>query len=447
MEIANGRWLARQCLLARLGALAITALLAVPPMSMAAIRNPDGVAVIIGNKTYTSRIPAVEFAHRDADAFKRFVIEVLGYDAANIIDLRDATKGRLESAFGNPTDHRGRLWRFLDPDGVSDVVVFYSGHGVPGVRDKRGYLLPADADPDTPEINGYSVDLLYRNLARLKSRSVTVYLDACFSGESQKGMLIRAASGISVKPRMPTAASGLTVLTAARGDQVASWDEKARHGLFTHHLLNALYGAADRGASGNGDGAVTLGEVQEHLNRHMTRAARRTYGRIQNPTVTGDKNKVLSSLADYDRAQGPPSDFIPGSSAIASRRKAPVPVAGNSDVGKSIVAPPGENVAHTTNPAEWTGTWKGEENDWVIELTVSGSKIGGEVKKISKDALWSGRNSSPIRGTLELDGSVEAWTVGFSVAKRKIYGKLPTLEMWDNGNWGGASFTLKKVSN
>ena len=46
------------------------------------------------------------------------------------------------------------LWSYLDPDGVSDVVVFYSGHGVPGVNDKRGYLLPVDADPKAAEDDG-----------------------------------------------------------------------------------------------------------------------------------------------------------------------------------------------------------------------------------------------------------------------------------------------------
>jgi hypothetical protein len=49
----------------------------------------------------------------------------------------------------------------------SDVTVFYSGHGVPGLKSKRGYLLPVNADPNKPEINGYPVDTLYANLAKI----------------------------------------------------------------------------------------------------------------------------------------------------------------------------------------------------------------------------------------------------------------------------------------
>ena len=189
-----------------------------------AAENPDGVAVIIGNKNYEGGLPGVDFAHNDAGAFKKFVIDVLGYDPDNIIDLRDATQAQMESAFGNERTHKGRLWRYLDAEGASDVVVFYSGHGVPGLRDKRGYLLPVDADPNTPEINGYPIDLLYANLEATEARSITVYLDTCFSGETQNGMLIRATSGMSASLKLPETSSRLRVLTAARGDQVASWE-------------------------------------------------------------------------------------------------------------------------------------------------------------------------------------------------------------------------------
>lgn len=132
----------------------------------------------------------------------------------------------------------GLLWRYLDPDGGSDMVVFYSGHGVPGLKDGRGYLLPSDARPDTAEINGYPIDLLYENLGKLQeARSIAVYLDACFSGDSHQGMLVRSASPVYVRTELP-AASGekLLVLTAASGTELASWDEAAEHGPARHRL-------------------------------------------------------------------------------------------------------------------------------------------------------------------------------------------------------------------
>ena len=83
--------------------------------------NPFGVAVIIGNRTYAGDIPAVSFAHRDAEAFKRYVVDVLGFDPENVINLRDATQARTWSTFGSRTSpDRSDLWAYLDPDGNSD---------------------------------------------------------------------------------------------------------------------------------------------------------------------------------------------------------------------------------------------------------------------------------------------------------------------------------------
>jgi hypothetical protein len=274
-----------------------TIIFAISRNSYAAPRNKRAVAVVIGNKDYAGRIPDVDFALNDADAFKSFVMDVLGYDAENIIDLRDATQAQMMSAFGNRETHEGDLWRYLDPKGRSDVIVFYSGHGVPGLKDKRGYLLPVDANPNAPEINGYPVDVLFANLNKLKTKSVSVFLDACFSGDSEKGMLVRATSGISIAPKLPAKIStGMTIITAAQGDQVASWDFKAKHGLFTKHLLDALYGAADKDDVGNNDDKIVLSEVSDYLVDYMTRAARRTYGRHQIAWVTGDKTTILANV-------------------------------------------------------------------------------------------------------------------------------------------------------
>jgi len=278
---------------ALLGSLAF---LFVMPAS-AAQSNKRSVAVIIGNKNYANRIPRVEFAINDADAFRAYVVDVLGYRSENIIDLRDATKAQLESAFGNRETPEGKLWRYLDPRGRSDVTVFYSGHGVPSLKNKRGYLLPVDADPNAPEINGYSVDVLFNNLSQLTAKSISVFLDACFSGDSEKGMLIRATSGITIAPKLPEKMStNMTIITAAQGDQVASWDFKSGHGMFTTHLLDALYGAADKGDFGNGDSRIALSEVSEYLTDNMTRAARREYGRHQNAWIAGGEETIVASV-------------------------------------------------------------------------------------------------------------------------------------------------------
>jgi hypothetical protein len=269
-----------------------------PKTSIAAAKvsagNPDAVAVIIGNKKYGARLPSVDFAHNDASAMKRFVVEILGINERNIIDMRDVTRADLEVVFGNARTYKGKLWRWVRPQ-ESDVFVFYSGHGVPGMNDGRQYLLPVDGDPDKAEIGGYPVELLYSNLAKLDARSVTVFLDACFSGESPSGTLVRNASGIRVTPREIPQVS-FTVVSAAHIDQVASWDKEAQHGLFTKYLLEALYGAADGKRYGNSDRRITLSEIKVYLDREMTYSARRQYGRDQQAMVSGDPDRVIVKL-------------------------------------------------------------------------------------------------------------------------------------------------------
>jgi len=264
------------------------------PTARRSVDNPDAIAVIIGNKNYGDCCPSVDFAHNDAEAMKRFFVDFFGVSPGNIIDLRDVKLADMEAVFGNARTFKGKLWRWVRPR-ESDVFVFYSGHGVPGFKDGREYLLPIGANPESAEIYGYPVELLYGNLSRLEARSMTVFLDACFSGESPGGMLIREVSGIRVVPEKVTSVP-FTVMTAARQDQVASWDNEAQHGLFTKHLLDALYGAADDKRYGSPDSRITLKEIKRYLDREMTYAARRQFGRDQQAVVYGDPEKVIIEL-------------------------------------------------------------------------------------------------------------------------------------------------------
>lgn len=256
----------------------------------------DDVAIIIGNKVYEDQdIPEVSFALNDAKAMKQLAQTVLNIREENIIYLENATQAKMQSAFGRSGNHRGKAFQYVKPN-VSNLYVFYSGHGVPGRYDDKSYLLPIDADLETADINGYPIDTLYKNLSQVEAKSVTVFLDACFSGQSHAGTLIKRASGAQIVPTTPPipAQGNLSVLTAASKDQLASWDEESQHGLFTEYLLRALYGEADH----NADGQVQLAEVNAYLQDEMRYKARRTYNRDQVPVMIGDDSRVLAKAID-----------------------------------------------------------------------------------------------------------------------------------------------------
>ena len=262
--------------------------------------NPDAVAIIVGNRHYRhGDVPEVRFAHNDVAAIRRYVHKTLGFAERNIVLLRDATKADLMAHFGSPEEHQGRLYDLVRA-GRSDVLVYYSGHGVPG-RGGAGYLLPSDGDPGKARLTGYGIDTLIANLGKARARSVTVMLDTCFSGLSHGGALLPAASGIYLAARLPGGLQNGAILTAADGSQIASWDTDAGLGLFTRYLLEGLLGQADRAdRGGDDDGRVSLGEIRTYLQGEVAYQARRRFGRDQTPQAHGDPSRLLSSVLDAD---------------------------------------------------------------------------------------------------------------------------------------------------
>ena len=252
-------------------------------------KNRHAVAVIIGNRNYSrfgDEVPDVRFAHNDARLIKDLVIRSLGYDEANVIYLEDATKGMIEGVFGDDSGPDGKLSNWIKP-GKSDVFVFYSGHGAPSPKTGKAFLVPVDGKPDYLEKTGISLDTIYGNLQKVKARSVTVAIDACFSGNSSEGFLFKSASPALIKTNALPTSGDATILTATGKDQIASWDSEAKLGLFTRYLVEGLSGAADQHEGvGNKDGAISVAELKGYLSDEIAYAARRNFGRDQTPTVS-----------------------------------------------------------------------------------------------------------------------------------------------------------------
>ncbi len=256
--------------------------------------NPNAIAIIVGNRRYQHKdVPEVSFAENDAAAVKQFLIQSYGFSERNVVTLTNATQSGFFAHFGTGNNVKGRLYDMVRPQ-QSDVFVFYSGHGVPG-ENRSGYLLPTDADPGKPELTGYSIDLLVQNLGKIRARSVIVALDTCFSGLSDGGVLIRDASPVFIAADKPKSIPRGTLLTAANGRQIASWDRDVKLGLFTRYLLTGLLGEADN-KHGNQDGQVSTAELGSYLASEVTYRARRQFGRDQNPQVIGDQDRILLTV-------------------------------------------------------------------------------------------------------------------------------------------------------
>ena len=258
-----------------------------------AARNPKAVAVVIGNRGYEKTSP-VEFAANGAATVRRYLVQTLGYDEKNILYVEDADLTDFHQIFGTAANPRGKLYNWVRP-GESDVFVYYAGHGVPNPEEKgTPYFVPVSADPNYIGVSGYPVSVFRKNLEALPARSLTVIVDACFSGMAADGkLLIRDVSPAALKVRdeLP-APEGAVFMAGAASDQVSTWYRAMRHSTFTYWWLKGVGGAAD--ADGNRE--ITVAELSAYLAREVPYTARREAGQEQTPVVLGDPARVLARL-------------------------------------------------------------------------------------------------------------------------------------------------------
>jgi hypothetical protein len=262
----------------------------------ASTKNPETIAVIIGNKNYSrynSGIPDVNFAASDAAAVKQNFIQLLGILPENIIYLEDATQANMISIFGSEKNYKGKLYNWVKPN-VSKVIVYYSGHGAPSLNKKGAYLVPVDASVSYISETGYSVDTLYKNLGKIPSVQNFVILDACFSGDSGGGALFK-----NVSPALYKTSSHIKnlkksyLISSTSVGELSNWYPKMKHSLFTYYFIKGLQGEADT----NKDKDITMLELQNYVQSQVSYRARRLNGMEQHPVFVADnKSNVIVYL-------------------------------------------------------------------------------------------------------------------------------------------------------
>ncbi len=251
--------------------------------------QPNAVAIIIGNKDYQNTNP-VEYAINDARSIKNYLINSLGYKEGNILYKEDITKADFEEIFGNQEYHKGRLYNMIKQN-VSDVFIYYSGHGAPGLENHKGYLVPVECDPQYLEFRGYSLETLYMNLSKLPAKSVTVVMDACFSGEDVHSNIS------SIIPKVQNPAFSIpngVLLSSSEATEPSCWYNDQQHGLFTYFFLRAIKDS--KNSDTNGDGQLTYQEIYDYISsptEGIPYFSRRLQAKEQHPTLQGVSSKVF----------------------------------------------------------------------------------------------------------------------------------------------------------
>ena len=97
-------------------------------------------------------------------------------DKVYIYKSKDVTGYFFDNIF-DPDN--GELQKAIEK-GVTDLFVFYSGHGIPSKDGTKVYLMPSDARIEAIDHQGYEINKFYDNLKALKAKSVTVYHGCMF---------------------------------------------------------------------------------------------------------------------------------------------------------------------------------------------------------------------------------------------------------------------------
>ena len=256
------------------------------PSKIESLQSNSKVALIIGVEQY-DQSPNASYANLDAKYFFDYARKAFGIKKQNIKILvdEDASLSKTYSA----------IFKWLPgkiKSNETDLIIFFSGHGLASSDGKAKYILPSDADPDLLSKTALSRSELFNQIIELNPKSVTMFFDTCYSGVSRdEETLLASAKPLriiaDVNNEIP---DNFTIFTASKAEQISSGLKEAKQGIFSYYLMKGLEGKADT----NKDKNITNGELLAYMDQNVSDKAL-ILGRQQNPMLLGDPDKILMS--------------------------------------------------------------------------------------------------------------------------------------------------------
>ena len=134
---------------------------------------------------------------------------------------------------------------------------------------------------------GINVKNLYQNLSNFKANSVTVFLDACFTGQTRRKSTNYDSRPITTVPRVDSIYDNISILTATSDTQSV---ELLKNTARSFYLL--FIKRFKRNADINKDKKLTLLELSKYVKSQVSNYALNA-DREQTPQLLGDKNRVV----------------------------------------------------------------------------------------------------------------------------------------------------------
>ena len=226
-----------------------------------AAAEPLRLMLAVGQNEGLANERPLRFAHRDALTYAKTMQELGGIEPVNTVLLEETTVEGLESALhaiqAKAKAHTGEVTLFF----------YYSGHG-----DRNALHLKQ---------HRYPIEALNTKLSQVDAELRIAVIDACRSPDDTQPKGFRTASHFSVHVQAPKGLQGVVTIRSSSDGEDSQESGRLQGAVFTHYLLTALRGAADR----DDDDRVTLSEAYGYAYDQTVQRSAASTANVMHPSV------------------------------------------------------------------------------------------------------------------------------------------------------------------
>lgn len=240
-------------------------------------------AIIIAVSQYDNEQFSLPLTANDASALANTLHQRGGFEIIPLYECEGVSSPKTVPTKANIMSETQRV---LENCKQGDTVLLYfSGHGYPDRQDpNKTYLLPKDVDvkkiPDTLLETAWLRNLL----SNCKATTKFLMIDACHAGGEKSASLdpdsdLQQSKSLSSHELIGGDMAGVVTLASSTKKQLSYfWEEKGMS-LFSYWLNEGLKGHADL----NGDGEITFNELDDYVNKNVSKTAREVKNVTQTP--------------------------------------------------------------------------------------------------------------------------------------------------------------------